>query len=86
MTKNFADANVQQFMSDLGMSGNQAIPPLRRRSSIGAVTSRVKGSPMRCRRSSSRAQYHYHVNSVDDALAADRVNRNRQALQFVGRL
>lgn len=78
--KGFATANANQFMSDLGMSGNGAIPTL---ANIGldwatgllskAVTGGMGGGTQ------------IHVNSVDEALAARQNIVNKQALQYTKR-
>lgn len=75
--KNFAMANVNQFESDLGISGNGAIPTL---ANIGldwasgllgkAITGGLGGGT------------HIQVNSIDEALAAKQNIANKQALQF----
>ena len=78
--KGFAEANIKQFESDIGISGNGAIPQLAEQglswlsSTLGhLITTGLGGGTQ------------IHVNSVDDALAAKQTLDNKKALQFVGR-
>jgi hypothetical protein len=93
--KNFGMANLQQFESDLGWSGNGAIPQIA--SAVldwgmgqlnGAITSAIQ--PVSQGQGQGQAQpaapgVSIHVNSVDEALAARQNIVNKQALQYVQR-
>lgn len=74
--KGFAEANIKQAASDLGISGNGAIPQaLDQGLSFGMqmLTKLI---------SKGFSGTQIHVNSVDEALAAQQTLTNRQALQF----
>jgi phage-related protein len=78
--KNFAMANVKQFESDIGISGNGAIPQLAE-TGIGWLTSTLGHLASGALGGTTV----FNVNSMDDALAADRNRRNKDALQYTGR-
>jgi hypothetical protein len=82
--KNFAMANVKQFESDLGISGNGALPQLAdmglnwMQSMLGNLVTGAMGG-------GKGGGTQIHVNSVDEAFAAKQNLDNKQAHQFAGR-
>ena len=80
--KGFAMANVNQFQSDLGISGEGALPQI---ANIGldwatSTLSNLVSSPFQ-----QGGGTNITVNSVDEALAAKQTIDNKKALQFAGR-
>jgi phage-related protein len=76
--KNFAQANIGQFESDLGISGRGAIPQLAGQG-VDFLTTFLSNLM------SGGLQTHIHVNSVDEAMAVKQNTLNKQALQWNGR-
>jgi phage-related minor tail protein len=82
--KNFAMANVKQFESDIGISGNGALPQLAdmglnwMQSMLGNLVTGAMGG-------GKGGGTQIHVNSVDEAFAAKQNMDNKQAHQFAGR-
>jgi hypothetical protein len=82
--KNFAMANVKQFESDIGISGNGALPQLAdmglnwMQSMLGNLVTGAMGG-------GKGGGTQIHVNSVDEAFAAKQNLDNKQAHQFAGR-
>lgn len=81
--KNFAMANVNQFESDIGISGKGAIPTIANigldwaTSTLGNLASGLIGGPTNMK---GTGNTHIHVNSIDEGLAAKQTLENRQAL------
>lgn len=67
---NFAKANADQFMSDVGIGGNGAISTLIK-------TGLDWGQQ-------ALTQYNFNVGSVDEAMRVQKNSQNRQALQWNG--
>jgi phage-related protein len=76
--KNFAQANISQFESDVGISGQGAIPQLAGQG-VDFLTTFLSNLM------SGGLQTHIHVNSVDEAMAVKQNTLNKQALQWNGR-
>src|SRR5699024_6595353 len=78
--QSFAMANANQFMSDVGISGQGAIPQIAN-AGLGwlnglmhqAISGQLGGGTT------------IQVNSVDEALAAKQTIANKQALRYKGR-
>ncbi|ERB55592.1 hypothetical protein N806_31175 [Rhodococcus sp. P27] len=60
---NFAKSTGEQFLQDLGIQGNGALPELFRQA----------------------VEYHFHVNSVDEAMQAKQTQQNKESLQYTRR-
>ena len=82
MGKKSVDANISQFMTDLGMSGQGAVPVIAR-TGIDWLTN--IGQNLIKSGMGLSGDTHIHVNNVDDALSAKSSLENRQAMQYVGR-
>jgi hypothetical protein len=80
--KGFATANVNQFQSDLGISGQGAIPQIANMGLDWATSqlSNALATPFGGGKGTT-----IQVNSVDEALAAKQTLDNKAALQFTGR-
>ena len=78
--KGFAEANVNQFMSDIGVSGKGAIPQIGNQM-IGWGMNMLSGLMNERFGGGTTIQ----VNNVDDALAAKQTIDNKRALQIRGR-
>lgn len=76
--KGFAEANVKQFMGDIGMSGNGAVPQV-------ADQLLGWGSQLLSGLISGGGQTNIHVNSIDEGLAAKQTIQNKKSLQYAGR-
>ncbi|ASR77131.1 tail length tape measure protein [Mycobacterium phage MyraDee] len=77
--KSFAMANVQQFQSDLGISGQGAIPQLAEQGlgwASGMLSKLISGG---------MGGTTIQVGSMDDALAAKQTLDNKRALQYTPR-
>ncbi|MGZ3380406.1 MAG: phage tail protein [Isosphaeraceae bacterium] len=84
--KSFAMANVQQFESDLGISGKGAIPVIAEQGLAWAQG--LLGHQINSAFGLDDKQggnVHIHVNSVDEAMAAHRNALNKQAMTYAGR-
>ena len=76
--KGFVAANANQFMSDLGISGNGAVPTLANMGldwATGLLSKSLAGAV-------TGGGTTINVNNVDDAIAAKRNIDNRKALQY----
>jgi len=86
---NFATANLNQFETDLGWSGQGAIPSLINQGiSWGTSTmSHALGSVFGNQGKSGgedQGGVHIHVNSVDEAMQARQNSLNKQAMSYTG--
>ena len=82
--KGFATANLQQFESDLGISGNGTIPQLADQG-IGFLTQTLSTMASNAFGGSGGGGVNIQVNSVDEALAARQNIVNKNAMQYAGR-
>jgi phage-related protein len=82
--KGFAMANVNQFASDLGISGNGAIPTIAN-TGVDFLSSTLSGLASMPFGGGKGGGTTIQVNSVDEALAAKQTLDNKKALQFAGR-
>lgn len=85
--KGFAMANVNQFENDIGISGQGAIPSLMNAglSFASQLFSQGASSAFGGFGAKKGGDTHFHVNSVDEAMAAHRAEQNRQAMTYAGR-
>jgi hypothetical protein len=77
--KNFAMSNVNQFESDIGISGQGAIPTLANMG-LDWGTQMLSGLVTNAFGGGHQGKTEIHVNSVDEALEAKRTTDNRRAL------
>lgn len=76
--KNFAESNIKQFATDLGASGNGALPTIAEQG-VGWLTG-ILGHVIQ-----NGIGPTIQVNSVDEAMAVRQNAVNKQAMQFAGR-
>lgn len=77
--KGFAESNIKQFASDIGISGSGAIPQLADQGvsfGMSMLSKLISGG---------LGQTNINVGSVDDAMAAKQTLANKKALQYTQR-
>jgi phage-related protein len=88
--KDFGMANLDQFMGDIGISGNGALPQIGNMALDwglgmldGAITNAIQ--PAAQGQQALGDTFNIHVNSIDEALSAKQTAQNKRALQYTQR-